>query len=220
MLTLYAHPFSSYCWKVLIALWENEVDFAYRNLDDPANGAELARLWPIGKMPILVDGERPVAETSIIIEHLQIHHPGPVRLIPDDPAEALEVRRLDRLSDNYLMNVLNVIVGDRIRPEAERDAIGIEKARAALDIALAWWDGHIREQQAAGPDYVWQTFSLADCAAAPALFYVDWVLPFAEKYPALHAYRARLLARPSVARAVDEARPFRSYFPFGDPGRD
>ncbi len=220
MLTLYAHPFSSYCWKVLIALWENEIDFTYKSLADPENGATLAKLWPIGKMPILLDGDTLVVETSIIIEHLQIHHGGPVRLIPDAPEDALTVRKLDRLSDNYLMTILNTIVGDRIRPEAERDIGGVEKARASLDTALAWWDGHIRAQQASGLDYAWKTFTLADCAAAPALFYVDWVQPFADTYPALHAYRRRLLDRPSVARAVDEARPFRNLFPFGDPGRD
>jgi glutathione S-transferase len=220
MLTLYAHPFSSYCWKVLIALWENDVPFAYKSLADEANGAALARLWPIAKMPILLDGETLVVETSIIIEHLQLHHAGPVRLIPDAAEDALAVRKLDRLSDNYLMNVLNTIVGDRIRPEGERDTAGVEKARASLDTALAWWDGHIRAQVAAGYDYAWTDFSLADCAAAPALFYVDWVQPFGDQYPALHAYRERLLKRPSVARAVDEARPFRHFFPFGDPGRD
>jgi glutathione S-transferase len=220
MLTLYAHPFSSYCWKVLIALWENERTFAYARLDDPAHGQTLAKLWPFAKMPLLVDDAETVPEASIIIEHLQLRHGGPVTLIPEDPIQALDVRRLDRLSDNYLMAPMQAIVADQLRPEGERDAIGVARSHAALDTALGWWNDHIAREAAAGRDWAWEHFSLADCAAAPALFYIDWIHPFAETHPALHAYRARLLARPSIARAVDEARPFRHFFPFGDPGRD
>jgi len=220
MLTLYAHPFSSYCWKVLIPLWENGVPFTYATLEEPANNAVLGKLSPSGKFPILVDGETMVAEASIIIEYLQLHHPGPVTLIPTDPVAALDVRLLDRLSDNYLMAGLQAIVDDRIRPEEERDPVRVAGLREKLVKALAWWDAHIAKQVSAGRAYAWDDFSLADCAAFPALFYIDWIEPFAERFPALHAYRARLMERPSIRRAVDEARPYRHYFPFGAPDRD
>jgi glutathione S-transferase len=212
---LYAHPLSSYCWKVLIALWETEVAFDYRRIDDPVNAAAWAAAWPLGKMPLLVNGDTVVPETSIIIEYLQIRSSGPVAMIPADPPAALNVRRLDRLSDQYLMTPMQAIVSDRIRAEADRDRVAVDQARAMLDKAYAWWDGHMQ-----GRPWAADTFSLADCAAAPALFYADWVHPIPPELAALRDYRARLLARPSVARAVDEARPFRALFPFGDPGRD
>ncbi|NIJ09100.1 glutathione S-transferase [Sphingomonas vulcanisoli] len=216
MLRLYAHPFSSYCWKVLIAVWENDIPFEYAHLEQGEHGAELAALSPLGKMPLLVDGTEVVPETTIIIEYLQLNYPGPVKLIPDDRQAALEVRKLDRLADNYLANVLQIPVWDAMRPEAERDFVGVAKARADLVKAYDWWESQIAHQ----PEWAWAQFSLADCAAAPALFYADWVQPFAETHPALYAYRQRLLARPSIARAVEEARPYRAYFPLGAPDRD
>jgi glutathione S-transferase len=212
---LFAHPFSSYCWKVLIALWEYGVDFTYRRLDDPATSAEWEALWPLKKMPLLVERGAAIPEATIIIEHLGLRRPGPVALIPADPVAALEVRKLDRLSDNYLMTPMQAIVADRIRPEDTRDALGVQKARDLLDTSYAWWDGHMT-----GREWAAGSFSLADCATGPALFYADWVHPIPERYAALRAYRARLLARPSVARAVDEARPFRGFFPGGAPDRD
>ncbi len=214
MLRLYAHPFSSYCWKALIALWENEIPFEYAHLEEGDHGAELAALSPMGKMPLLIDGTTVVPEVSIIIEYLQLHYPGPVTLIPADPINALEVRKLDRLSDNYLMANVQAIVGDALRETG--DPVGVAKAKANLAKAYDWWEAHV----ANWPEWAWAQFSLADCAAAPALFYADWVLPFAETHPALHAYRQRLLARPSIARAVEEARPYRAYFPLGAPDRD
>lgn len=216
MLRLYAHPFSSYCWKVLIALWENDIPFEYAHLEEGENGAELHALSPMGKMPILVDGTEVVPEATVIIEYLQLVHPGPVKLIPEDPLSALEVRKLDRLSDNYLMGNMQLPVSDMLRPEAERDPSGVAKAKADLTKAYDWWEAHMANQ----PEWAWATFSLADCATAPALFYADWVLPFAETHPGLHAYRQRLLARPSVTRAVEEARKYRAYFPLGAPDRD
>jgi glutathione S-transferase len=212
---LFAHPFSSYCWKALIALWENRIDFDYRRIDKPEVAAEWEALWPLKKMPLLVDRGQVIPEATIIIEHLGLHRPGPVALIPADPAAALQVRMLDRLSDNYLMTPLQTIVFDRIRPEGTRDAHGVAQARAMLDKAYSWWDRHMegREWAAGG-------FSLADCATGPALFYADWVHPIPERHAALRAYRARLLARPSIARAVEEARPFRANFPGGAPDRD
>ncbi|NNM78678.1 glutathione S-transferase family protein [Sphingomonas sp. ID1715] len=215
---LFAHPFSSYCWKVLIPLYENGIQFTYRNVDPayPDNGAELARLWPLGKFPLLVDQGRPIAESSIIIEHLQLHHPGAVQLIPDDPESALEVRFMDRMFDNHVMANMQRVVNDALRPPERRDAVEVEQARAALETAYRWLDAWMNGREWAAAD----RFSLADCAAAPALFYADWVHPIDEALPALKAYRARLLARPSVARTVDEARPYRAYFPLGAPDRD
>jgi len=214
-LILYAHPFSSYCWKALIALWENNIAFDYRRIDDAAHGEAWARAWPMKKMPLLIDSETVVPEATIIIEHLQIHHPGPAPMIPEDHSAALKVRLLDRLADNYLMTPMQRIVADRMRNEADRDLVGVGQAREMLDAAYAWWDEHMT-----GREWAADGFGLADCVAGPALFYDDWVHPIPERYAALRQYRARLLARPSVARAVDEARPFRGFFPFGDPGRD
>jgi glutathione S-transferase len=218
VMELFAHPFSSYCWKVLIALWENDIPFTYRNVDPayPENGAELARLWPLVKFPVLVDDGQIVAESSIIIEHLQLRHPGPVRLIPDDPAAALEVRMLDRVFDNHVMGQMQRIVNDRLRAAEARCPDERVQAAAALDKIYAWLNQCMngRDWAAGG------TFSMADCAAAPSLFYADWVHPITERLANLRAYRARLLARPSVARAVEEARPYRSYFPGGAPERD
>lgn len=219
-ITLYAHPFSSYCWKVQIALWENALDFRYAQLGDPAVDAEWEALWPLRKMPTLVDDGKIVQEATVIIEHLQLCHGGPMPLIPADPIAALEVRRLDRLSDNYLMAPMQEIVGDYARPEADRDMLGVGQARDLLGKALDWWDAHIAAQDAAGKAFAWDDFSLIDCATFPALFYIDWIVPFEASHPALHAYRARLMKRPSVARAVEDARPFRPYFPPGAPDRD
>lgn len=216
-LQLFAHPFSSYCQKVLIALYENDTPFAWRLLaGDPRVDAEHAALWPLKRMPLLVDDGRPVMEATIIIEHLALHHPGPVRLIPDDPRAALAVRMMDRIFDNYVMTPMQAIVFDAIRPAEQRDPYGLERARALLDTTYAWLDGVMAERQwAAGAD-----FSLADCAAAPALFYADWVHPIGAAVAHLRAYRQRLLARPSFKRAVDEARPYRQLFPLGAPDRD
>lgn len=216
-LELFSHPFSSYSQKVLIACYENGTPFEYRMLDPdhPENGAELARLWPPAKFPLLLDEGRPVMESTTIIEYLQLTYPGPVHLIPEDPAAALEVRKLDRVFDNHVMTSMQRIVGDFLRPAERRDPAGIEENKAALDRAYAWLDRHM-----AGREWAWGDFSLADCAAAPSLFYADWVNPNDGRFPALAAYRARLLARPSVARAVDEARPYRPYFPPGAPDRD
>lgn len=216
-LALYAHPFSSYSQKVLVALYENGTPFEYRPLgpEHPAHFAELEALWPLKKFPVLVDDGVPVVEASIIIEHLDLHHAGPVRLVPEDRAAALRVRMMDRFFDNYLMSPVQRIVEDRLRPEAARDPYGVAQARAMLDTAYRWLDRALAGSTwAAGP------FSLADCAAAPSLFYADWTHAIDAACRQVHAYRARLLARPSFARAVDEARPYRSLFPLGAPLRD
>ncbi len=217
-LTLYAHPFSSYCQKVLVALYENATPFTYRQLgpEDPEAGAEWARLWPLKKMPVLVDGETPVFESSVIIEHLDLFHPGATRLVPADAKQALGVRMMDRVFDNYVMTPMQAVVFDHLRPAGERDPYGVAKAREKLGDAYRWLDGALAGRRwACGDD-----FGLADCAAAPSLFYADWVHEIEAGFGNLRAYRSRLLARSSFARAVDEARPFRKLFPPGAPGRD
>lgn len=215
-LTLYAHPFSSYCQKVLTALYENGTPFTYRKLESAEAMAELAALWPLRKMPVLVDGERRIMEASVIVEYLQIRYPGAVRLIPADPAAALEVRFMDRFFDNYVSTPQQKFVFDALRPADSRDPYGVDEARRMLETAYAWLDVRMADREwAAGAQ-----FSLADCAAAPFLFYADWTHAIDAKFANVRAYRARLLARPSFARAVDEARPFRHFFPLGAPDRD
>jgi glutathione S-transferase len=215
-LKLYAHPFSSYCQKVLIALYENRTPFEYRKVEDPEAWERLAKRWPMRRIPVLEDGGATVVEATIIIEHLQLHHPGPVRLVPEDPRAALEARAMDRFFDNYVATPQQKFVFDKLRPEPDRDAFGVEEARRTLTTAYEWLDGVMAGR-------IWATgeaFTLADCAAAPFLFYADWTHPIDEKYANVRAYRQRLLARPSFARAVDEARPYRKLFPLGAPDRD
>lgn len=213
---LYAHPFSSYSQKALIALYENGTAFDYRNLEDPQAAAELAAFWPMRRFPILVDGERVVLEASCVIEYLALHYPGPVKLVPDDADAALEVRMLDRFFDNYISTPQQKFVFDRLRPEADRDPCGVDQARTMLDTAYAWLDQRMAGREWATGD----AFTMADCGAAPFLFYADWTHPIDARHAHVRAYRQRLLARPSVRRAVDEARPFRNYFPLGAPDRD
>jgi glutathione S-transferase len=216
-LTLYDHPFSSYTQKVLIALYENGTPFAFHSVwPESEHTAEWLRRWPLAKFPVLSDGERTVAETSIIIEYLQLKHPGPVRLIPDDPVVALDVRFLDRIFDLHVMDAAQHAVDGALTGDPAKRVDGQALAEKKLDRSYAWLEETLADRNwAAGAD-----FTLADCAAAPALFYADWVHPIAEAYPVLRAYRSRLLARPSFARAVDEARPFRPLFPLGAPDRD
>jgi glutathione S-transferase len=217
-LALFAHPFSSYCQKVMIALYENETPFALRLLDhnDPETLAEFAALWPVKHFPLLLDGERPIPEATIIVEYLSLHYPGPVKLLPDDPDTMLEVRFIDRFFDNYVQTPQGKIVRDAMREGHDRDTKGVADARAMLDTAYAWL-----EQRMAGREWaVANRFSLADCSAAPALFYADWTYPISDAFPNVRAYRSRLNARPSFARAIDVARPYRSLFPLGAPDRD
>jgi len=215
-LTLYAHPFASYCWKPLIALYENATPFTFRMVEDAAGWAELESLWPIRKFPLLRDGEATIAESSIIVEYLMHRYPGTARMIPVSDDDALKVRFMDRFFDNYIMNPMQSLVADRLRTESERNAKSVADARKTLDVAYAWLEEQLMPQS-------WtcgSAFSLADCSAAPALFYADWVHPISDRYPEVLAYRARALARPSVARVVEEARPFRKFFPQGAPDRD
>ncbi|MDP4078985.1 glutathione S-transferase family protein [Acidovorax sp. A1169] len=217
-LVLYGHPFSSYTQKVLIALYENATPFEFRVLghDAPQHAAQWLAKWPLRQFPLLVDGACDVVETTIIIEYLQLKHPGPVRLIPSDPVDALDVRFMDRFFDLHVMNAMQLAVNGALTGDAVKRQDGMALATEKLERAYAWL-----ETRLAG--CTWATgehFTLADCAAAPSLFYADWTHPIPETCPVLRAYRARLLARPSFARAVDEARYFRPYFPLGAPDRD
>lgn len=215
-LILYAHPFSSYCQKALIALYENETPFTQRIVEDAAGFEELGALWPMRQFPVLRDGERIVPESTTIIEYLAVHYPGSMRLIPDDGNTAIDVRFMDRVFDNHVHTFVQKIVGDALRNEHERDAKGVADARARLDTSYEWLDERLgADGWACGED-----FTLADCSAAPALFYADWTHPIDPRFARLRAYRARLLARPSMARAVDEARPYRTFFPLGAPDQD
>jgi glutathione S-transferase len=215
-LTLYAHPFAAYCWKALIALYENAIPFTYRLVEDAAGWAELERLWPIKKFPLLRDGDATIVESSIIVEYLMRRHPGPTRMIPVNDDAALAVRFMDRFFDNYVTSPMQTLVSDRMRTETERDATSVADARKMLDVAYGWLEGQLTPGAWASGS----TFSLADCSAAPALFYADWVHPIGNRFPGVLAYRNRVLARPSVTRVVDEARPFRRLFPQGAPNRD
>jgi glutathione S-transferase len=212
-LTLYAHPFAAYCWKVLIALYENATPFTYRVVEDMA---ELESLWPIKKFPLLRDRDETIVESSVIIEHLMLRYPGPTRFIHEGSDAALKVRFMDRLFDNYVSTPFQKLVLDRMRADGEHDAKGVAEARTMLDSAYGWLEKQVAQQAWAAGKH----FTMADCAAAPALFYADWVHPIGDRFPGVCTYRARLLARPSVARTVDEARPYRKLFPLGAPDRD
>jgi glutathione S-transferase len=198
-LALYGHPFSSYTQKALIALYENDTPFEFRDIgpDTPEHTAEWLRRWPLA-------------------EYLGIAHPGPVRLLPADPLAALDVRFLDRFFDLHVMDAVQMAVACALGRVPGTREDGLAMAQARLEPAYAWLDGQLAGRTwAAGED-----FTLADCAAAPALFYADWVVRIPESCATLRAYRARLLARPSFARAVEEARPYRPLFPLGAPDRD
>lgn len=214
-LELFSHPFSSYCQKALIALFENDTPFTYRMLEDEGVGEELARIWPIGRFPVLREDDRVVPEATMIIEYLDVHHPGPVRLIPEDRDAAIAVRTMDRFFDNYIAGPQQKIVYNALRDEAARNAHDVAEAEAMFDKAYRWLDRHMEGREWAAGD-----FSLADCAAAPQLFYADWTCPIPEACANVRAYRQRLIARPSFARAIEEGRPYRPYFPLGAPDRD
>lgn len=213
-LTLYHHPLSSFCHKVLIALYENGTDFQPEVVDlgDPVSRAPLLAHWPVGKIPVLWDGDRQeaVPETSIIIEYLEQYHPGPVPLVPADPAQARAVRLWDRFFDLYVNQPMGRIVVDRLRPAGGADPIGVAQCRETLQQAYG-----IAERHLTGRTWVaTETFSMADCAALPALFYADIIEPFSANHPQLAAYFERLLARPACARVLVEARPWLAYFPY------
>ncbi len=216
-LALFGHPFSSYTQKALIALWADETPFEFRMIDGehPGNVAELGRHWPFGQFPVLLDDGEAVVESTCIIEHLQAHHPGPNVWIPDGDL-GRRVRFLDRFFDQRIMDKMSVSVFNAIRPEAERDPYGVARSIEQLRLAYDWLEANLGD----GPWAAGEHFSLADCGAAPSLFYADWVDEIGPDRPRLSAYRARLLAHPIVARAIDGGRPYRHFFPLGAPDRD
>ena len=214
-LTLYAHPFSSFCWKVQIPLDADGTDYEYRNVDPAFPGVmdELKALWPSGKFPILVDDGEVVVETSCIIEHLQVRHPGPNTWIPDGD-EGRRVRFLDRFFDLHIQGNMQPSVNHAIWPDGE--GLPAKRGIDALRIAYDWLETNLPDSEWAAGDRL----TMADCAAAPALFYADWVDPIGDERPRLTAYRQRLLAHPAVSKSVEAARPYRQYFPLGAPDRD
>jgi glutathione S-transferase len=214
-MTLHFHPLSSFCWKALIGLYELEVPFEKRlvDLSNDTERAAFVRLWPIGKFPVLRDDarDRTVPESTIILEYIDRWRPGKARLIPADPDRAVECRLRDRLFDAYIHLPMQKIVGDRLRPEGQRDPLGVEQARAQMETAYDLADEQLREE----PWAVGAAFTLADCAALPALFYGDKVAPFGPGRRNLAAYFERLRARPSVERVLEEAAPYLKMFPGG-----
>jgi glutathione S-transferase len=205
------HPLSSFCHKALIALYENDTPFerCVVNLMDPAEAAAFKKLWPCGQFPVLQDDGRTIPESSIIIEHLDLHHPGKTRFIPAAAKLALQVRLKDRFYDLHVQVPMQKVVGDRLRPEGKKDPHGVEQARARLHVAVDMIDAEMAGRTWAVGD----ALSMADCAAAPALFYADKVMGLGDKHKNAAAYLRRLLERPSVARTIEEARPYLKMFP-------
>jgi len=215
---LYGHPFSSFTWKALIAAYERDVRFEFRMIDPdhPDNLARLAKLAPTGQFPALVDGEREVVESNAIIDYLDLFHGSGAPMVPADRAEAVDARMMADVFDDYVHAPMQRIVGNALRAEENRDPTGVEDAHRVIERCYGWLENRLE----AGQWATGERFTIADCAAAPALFYADWVHPIGAQFPLLSAYRARLLAHPSVGRVVDEARPYRAFFPLGAPDRD
>jgi glutathione S-transferase len=207
-LTLYYHPLSSFCHKVLIALYENDTRFTPRlvNLQDPADRAAFKALWPVGKFPLLRDDarDRTVPESTVIIEYLDAHYPGRTKLIPAEPGQARQVRLVDRFIDLHIHMPMQKVMGDRLRPADRKDPYGVDEARAQIATALGVLDRDMAGKTWAMGD----EFTLADCAAAPALFYANMVQPFGDSHENVAAYLQRLMKRPSYARALKEAEPY------------
>lgn len=219
---LHGHPFSSYTWKALIALYEKGLPFTLQSVEDdvaanPEKGGRLSEIWPRNTFPVLEDKDKVLIESSILIEHLDLAYPETKRLIPADPAAALEVRFMDRVFDNHVMANMQAVVGEHLPFITEKpDPMRIDRAKQALSTIYGWLDAELPEAGwACGVD-----FTLADCAGAPALFYADWVHPIPDECRRVKAYRARALARPSVAQAVDGGRPYRHYWTLGPTDRD
>ena len=214
-LTLHFHPLSSFCHKVMIALYENDTPFTPRivNLMDEGERAAFRKLWPIGKFPVLRDEARgeTIPESSVIIEYLDRHYPGRTRFIPQDGEQARETRLRDRFFDLYLHLPMQKIVGDRLRPEGKKDPHGVEEARMMVDTAL----GMIEQEMGSRHWAMGDAFTMADCAAAPPLFYLDKIVPLANRNPNVAAYLDRLKRRPSYARTLQEAEPYMQFFPKG-----
>lgn len=212
-LTLHYHPLSSFCWKVLVPLYENNTPFTAKlvNLGDEAERKEFYELWEIGKFPVLHDStdDRMVPESSIIIEFLDQTYPGKTRFIPPDPVQARQTRLRDRFLDLYIHMQMQKITGDRLRPAGQKDPFGVEQARTQMQTAL----GLVNEDMASKTWLMGDSFTLADCAACPALFYANMVQPFGPELKNVSEYLERLKARPSFARVLKEAEPYFAMFP-------
>lgn len=209
MLTLYGHPISSYTWKVLTALYENATAFEFITIDQNTYADFIAK-WPMGKFPILLDSDRKsmTTETSVIIEYLDAHYPGRTRFVPKDTDTALEVRRWDRVFD-HLNTTMSKLVVDNIRPESQRDPYGVEEAKRVIGGIYTVVEAQLDER-----DYiVGDNFTMADCSAAPALWYATRNAPLGGAFPRIAAYLERLNARPSFARAVKESAPLFHMYP-------
>jgi glutathione S-transferase len=220
-LTFHFHPLASFCWKPLIAFYENETPFkpVIVDLGDEASRSAFLKVSPTGKMPALRDDarDRTVLESTIVIEYLAAHYPGPVAVVPDDTDLALQVRQADRFYDFYVQAPMQKIVGDRLRPQDKADPFGVEESRAQLRNAYDIIEKDMREKELQGKIWaVGEAFTMADCAASPALFYANKVEPFGDRFPAVKRYHDRLLARPSFARVVEEAQPYFKFFPYNN----
>ena len=216
MLALYGHPFSSYTWKALIALYANDTPFEFRvvDADHPEHAATVAQAGPLAKFPVLSDDGNLIFEATSIIEYLALNHLGPHQLLPEDADAAIAARMLDRVFDNYVMNVMQVAVDEHIHNAAAIDQARIERARGQLRRTYQWLDDWLQYYPAA------DQITLIECAAAPSLFYADWVEQITDDWPRLRRWRAHLNTLPPVKRCIDDARPFRQYFPLGAPDRD
>ena len=218
-LKLYFHPLASFCHKALIAFYENGTPFEPVIVDllDETSSAAFRAVWPMAKMPVLRDDarDRTVAESTIVVEYLEAYYPGATRFLPEDPDSAWQTRMWDRIYDHYVQEPMQKIVTDRLRPEGNSDAFGVELAKAQLREAYDL----IERQMASNFWAMGDSFTLADCAAAPALFYADTVVPFGETQRALSAYLDRLMARPSFARVLQEAQPYFGLFPMEEKPR-
>ena len=216
MLALYGHPFSSYTWKALIALYANNTEFEFRIVDEehPDNAAVVQSAGPQGKFPVLADGDNLIFEATSIVEYLANRSPGQEMLIPLDPDAAIGVRMLDRVFDNYVMNIMQLAVAEYLRRPDKPDPRVLEQVRAQLRRSYAWIEGWLEYYPVQGQ------ITLVECAAAPSLFYADWVEQIGEEFPRLKAWRAHLNSLPPVAQCIEDARPYRPNFPLGAPDRD
>ncbi|UCI20681.1 glutathione S-transferase family protein [Mesorhizobium sp. B2-1-8] len=215
-LILHFHPLASFCWKPLIALYENDTAFepVIVDLGDEQSRAAFLKISPTGKMPALRDDrrDRTVLESTIVVEYLAAHYPGPVDLVPAGIDLALAVRQADRFYDFYVQEPMQKIVGDRLRPQGETDPFGVEQARGQLRNSYAIIEREMQSREWAVGD----AFTMADCAASPALFYANKVEPFGDNYPAVKRYHDRLLQRAAFIRVIEEAQPYFKFFPYNN----
>ncbi|MBA2409365.1 MAG: glutathione S-transferase family protein [Gammaproteobacteria bacterium] len=212
-LKLYFHPLASFCQKVLIALYENDTPFEPHIVDlaDETARADFEKLWPIGKFPVLRDEAkaRTIPESSIIIEYLDLYYPGKTRLVPVDTELTLRTRQWDRFYDLYVDTPMQKVVTDRLRPADKNDPHGVAEAKTQLQIAY----GMIEQEMEVKTWAMGDAFSMADCVAAPALFYANLITPFDDTHKHTAAYLGRLMKRPSFAQVVMEAQPYFAMFP-------